>query len=191
MHLLGCNYRLHTFVLVFLVLLIQGFLAISIFWKKWVYFETDIDDNEIEYEGSLFSVDKADSIDNYGYDCKAIPSCDADSDNFECLTYDALMKAGIVYVQLEIVNWGLLICWLFTVIHLAVFKRDVGSPILNYMFAHLGWITHLCAILVWILLTEAKFEGKDKCDNNEFDTEEKLDVCATVGPYIAFAQFFV
>jgi hypothetical protein len=166
-------------------------LAASLFTKNWVYFEFEQGTEDQEFDGSLFSFDKIDSVDNFGYDCKSVPACDADDDSFACKTYDALMKGGIVYLQLEILNWGVLVCWMYTVIHLAVFQRDVGHPIMNYVYAHIGWLAHLFAILMWIVLTRAKFASKDECENDEFDSEEILDVCATVGPYVALGQFIL
>jgi hypothetical protein len=186
---MGCGHNIHSGIVLLLIIIIQGLLLAALLIKKWIYFEAGSDD--LDYHGSLFTIDKINSIPDYNWECLSVPACDADDDKTDCLTYKALHDGGYIYLELQVVNWALILFWMCCVIHLTCFKRDSGHPILNYVYPHLAWIVHLVAIIVWKVITEAKFEDKDECDNKNFDDDEILEVCTTTGPYIAIAQLFV
>jgi hypothetical protein len=98
--------RIHSAILFVGCFAIQVFLITALVVRKWIYFE--IEDADLEFEGSLFAVDKISSIDYYGYDCIAEPQCEEDDDFWLCKTFEPLYEGGIAYLYLELVNWAFL-----------------------------------------------------------------------------------
>jgi hypothetical protein len=179
---MGCSHRFHSAIIFVMINMIFGLIIAAVVIQEWVSFEVNSDN---EREGGIFTVDKASSVDNLGFDCLAEPACDVDDDSTECLTWDALRKGGMLYFTLQIVNFCLVLMWFGVVYHLFAKVRDWGHPILNYTFPHLAWVVHLIAIIMWSVITKAKFADSGECDNDDVDSDEMLDVCVTVGPYIA------
>jgi hypothetical protein len=85
----GCKAQIHGFITLALILAIQGMLAGALYVKKWVYFEMGSED--LDFHGSLFSIDKIFRTDNYNWECLSVPYCDDDdTDDWVCDTFDAL-----------------------------------------------------------------------------------------------------
>ena len=163
--------------------------------RKWVNFEAS---NGDDYEGSLFSIDSIKSttsegvfdLDNYGWDCMAVSTCDDDSDKTNCQTFEPLMDAGRLYLRLEIAVIGCLVIWDTFFIYSNLYNREQGHPILNHALPHLAWILQLVAVITWSVLSEVKFERGD-CENDDLDPDEQADVCITTGPILMIVQLFL
>ena len=150
---------------------------------------------DIDFKGSLFAVDEINGIyqgqiiemERSGWDCLGKRACDVDSDGTYCKTFEPLMDAGRLYLNLEITVFGLLMMWHNFLANSIVFSREWGIPLINYILPHLAWILHLAATICWSVVSKVKFEMGD-CDNTDIDADEKLDVCIKAGPIIAIVQ---
>jgi len=125
------------------------------------------------------------NVDYYGWDCLAVVPCDMDSDQTSCKTFEPLMDAGRIYLQLEIANLVIIFQVIAHLYNALAEKRDISHPYLVLGFPHLAWVLHLVALVCWVALSKVKFQFKD-CDNDEdVDPDEKLDVCIRGGPIIS------
>jgi len=72
-----------------------------------------------DYDGSLFAVKEIDGfyagqpteIESSGWDCLGKRNCHIDEDGTFCKTFEPLMDAARVYLNIELVVFGLLILW--------------------------------------------------------------------------------
>jgi hypothetical protein len=90
------SYKCHYIILMSIVLVSAALSVAALVIREWIFYETAGDDRD----GSLFSASEYAEVDNYGYDCIAVPKCDEDDDKWDCKTFEPLWEAGIVYLSL-------------------------------------------------------------------------------------------
>ena len=123
------------------------------------------------------------------YDGIAVDQCDLDDDTTICKTFEPLMNAGRLYLQLELCTLAFMFLQGAFLGYAMFFQRDWAHPILNLAFANLAWIFHLIAIVCWIAYSEVDFDYGD-CNNDDTDYDEAYDVCIRSGPVISILQLF-
>lgn len=146
-------------------------------------------DTDDSYDGGLFTLDEwpignGFEIDDLSYDGIAVDACDLNDETTACRTFEPLMDAGRLYLQLELVNLAFLFQWGAFIFHAVVFKRDWAHPVLVYALPHLAWIMHLMAVISWTAVSEVEFEVSD-CSNDDTEWDEALDVCIRSGPVMS------
>jgi len=78
--------------------------------RRWVHFEIDDFSYDGTIKGGLFSMENFEwpnedfDVDVYGWDCLAVGPCDQDDDTTICKTFEPLMDAGRLYLQIELAN---------------------------------------------------------------------------------------
>ena len=162
--------------------------------KKWV--NTELGDTD--YDGSLYALDSFNVItevgtfelDNYGYSCIAVPECDQNDDLTGCKTFEPLMDASRVYMNVEMAVLIILLTWNSFFLYSIFFKREFGHPMLNHALPHLAWVLQLVAIASWAVMSEVEFK-MDDCENDELAADEKADICVTSGPVISVVQLLI
>lgn len=194
--------RVHCFGIkvhfVFCLVLLMCCIGLSIFSiliRKWVNFEDQSGDDQ---SGSLFAIDDTSftysgtsyDVDYYGWDCLAEGACDADDDSTICKTFEPLMDSGRFYLSLQVTVICLLLVWHPFLIYSIFFTRESGHPVLNHALPHLAWIVHLGATVMWATTSKVEFEVGD-CTNDDVDSDERLDVCITIGPLLMIGQVFL
>ena len=135
---IGCfEIRFHGVVLFLLFVAIHCLSILSLASSDWVTWEVNSD---TDYDGSLFTVDRYNKVYDYGYDCIRQPECDLDDDSTLCKTFDSLMDAGNMFIQVEVAvlmfNWF----WAFNVIYLILFRRDYAYPFTTYLIPQIAWM---------------------------------------------------
>ena len=184
--------RVHFIICLSILLSCIALSILGILLHKWVNFEDQLGE---DWSGSLFAIkDYTHSyngstydIDFYGWDCMAQGACEEYDDSTVCKTFQPLMQAGHIYLSLQITVICLLLVWLTFLVYSIYFSREWGHPVLNHALPHLAWIIHLSAIVTWAQTSKVKFQVGD-CENDDVDSDERLDVCITVGPLLMIVQ---
>lgn len=192
---MGCAPKIHMGLIKFLFFIAVTLSLVGICLRNWVHFEIDTVLLDDSWDGGLFSVADYDinakvNVDAYGWDCLAVIPCDQDDDTTTCKTFEPLMNAGRLYLQLEVANLVFIFqvtAHLYNILH---FKRDISHPVLVHGFAHLAWVIHLVAIICWTVMSRIKFKYDD-CSNDDTDPDERYDVCIRAGPIISIIQLVV
>lgn len=151
-----------------------------------------------DYSGSLFSVDEINgfyvdtpvTIEDSGWDCLGKRACELDDDSTFCVTFEPLMDAGRIYLNIEFTVFGFLVLWHNFLVNSILFSREWGHPILIYITPHVAWILHLAAVVCWSVISKVKFERGD-CENVDVEPDERLDICIKSGPIIIIVQLIL
>ena len=180
-----CSIRGHAVFLFFLFIVIHALSILSLVTRDWVNWEVKSNDH---FHGSLFTIDKYNSVYDYGYDCVRQPECDKDDDSTLCKTFDRLMDAGSIFIQIEVAvlmfNWF----WASSVTYLILFRRDYAWPFATYMLPQIAWIVQLAGLIAWTSISDARYETIEECDNDHVDPDDPYLVCVTYGPFYAIGQ---
>ena len=161
--------------------------------RTWVNFTVTATEllKDDDYTGSLFAVSEFYQgyegttlvLDNYAWDCIAKPGCEINDDGTICNTFEPLMDAGRLYLNIELTVIGLLLLWHDFFVYSICWSRERGHPRLNHILPHLAWILHLAAVVCWSLISEVEFQTGE-CENENPENGDQLDICISVGPIL-------